>query len=81
MASHKDYPMDESDKQALRDRHAALLRGDHEAASAALRRVKGDPVTLKRLKDTYGADHIRQMGYNTELADKVLGPGWLDRDD
>lgn len=81
MASIKDYPLDESDRQALRDRCAALERGDDAAAAAALRRVKGDPITLRTLRDQFGADYIRRKGYNTELADKVLGPGWLDRND
>ena len=33
------------------------------------------------MKKTFGADHVRKHGYNTEKADKVYGPGWLDHDD
>ena len=36
------------------------------------------PASLKRLKEKYGADYIRKMGFNTERADREFGPGWLD---
>lgn len=75
-----DYPLDASDKQALNDYGDAVGRGDHAAAHQAVRRIKGDPVTLRVLKERLGADFIREMGFNTELADKEYGPGWLDRD-
>ena len=81
MAKLTDYPLDESDKRAISEYADAVRRGDREAAHLAVRKIKGDPITLQTLKKHLGADHIREMGYNTELADKVLGPGWLDRDD
>ena len=36
------------------------------------------PVSLRLLKERHGADYIRELGYNTELADREYGPGWLD---
>ena len=36
------------------------------------------PGVLKVMKEDHGADYIREMGFNTELADQEYGPGWLD---
>ena len=80
MLSLFDYPLDASDRQAIIDYGDARDRGDREAATRAIRKIKGDPVTLRVLKERLGADHIRRMGFNTELADKEFGAGWLDRD-
>ena len=72
--------MDADDLQALHDYGDAVEKGDRAASSAAIRRIKIDPITLKGMKMFLGADVIREMGLNTELADKEYGPGWLDRD-
>jgi len=35
--------------------------------------------SLMRLKNSEGADFIRNLGFNTTKADAAYGPGWLDR--
>ena len=80
MRSVTDYPVDESDRQALMDYGAARRKGDMAAAQAAMRRFKASPPTLAWVKELMGADHVRAW-YDTTLADKEFGPDWLDRDD
>jgi len=36
--------------------------------------------TLMFLKNSRGAQFIREFGFNTINADEQYGPGWLDRD-
>jgi len=36
--------------------------------------------TLMFLKNSRGAQFIREFGFNTINADEKYGPGWLDRD-
>ena len=60
---------------------AAWERGDDEAALEHIRKIRFTPGGLLTTKKLFGADYIRKKGYNTELADKFLGPDWLDRDD
>ena len=76
----RDYPMDDADRQALKEYGAARRRGDREAASRALRKFKASPPILVQWKRLFGAAHVRE-NYNTTLADQELGPDWLDRDD
>ncbi|MGI9323542.1 MAG: hypothetical protein ACR2PJ_08190 [Pseudomonadales bacterium] len=66
--------------QAARDFNAALKRGDREAAKKHFKKIRIVPHAVKATKEILGADYIRE-NYNTELADKEYGPGWLDRDD
>jgi len=36
--------------------------------------------SLMRLKESRGAQFIRDFGFNTSKADEKYGPGWLDKD-
>ena len=75
-----DYPLDAEDRQAIIDYDEARERGDREAAREALGRLKFEPWSLLILKRRFGADFVRQGGYNTTLADQEFGPDWLDKD-
>ena len=75
-----DYPMDESDRQALMEYDDARARNDMAAAKVAMRKFKASPPTLRAMKRALGADHVREW-FNTALADQEFGPDWLDQDD
>ena len=88
-ALRKDIPIDqqfdlppstEEEKAAIKAVYAALDRGDDDAAFEHARKIRFTPAALLATKDIFGADYVRKH-YNTELADKFLGPDWLDRDD
>ena len=59
----------------------ALGRDDHEAARNFFRKIKLEACSLMAGKKIFGADYIREQGFNTEYADAKYGPGWLDRED
>ena len=59
----------------------ALDRNDREAIAEYRKKVKYEASSLMAMKRTFGADYVRKHGYNTEKADAVYGPGWLDRED
>ena len=59
----------------------ALRTGDEEKKAEYRKKIKYEASSLMAMKKTFGADHVRKHGYNTEKADKVYGPGWLDRED
>ena len=59
---------------------AALENGDREEADRLRRKIKMGAEGLMATKKLFGADFIREKGYNTENADKKYGPGWLDKD-
>jgi hypothetical protein len=52
--------------------------GDREAAWAWLALADVPAHSLMACKDNFGAGFIREMGFRTESADAVYGPGWLD---
>ena len=76
-----DFPMDAEDEKAFAEYADACGRHDHDAAHRAICKVKLSPPTLMMVKQVEGAEVIRKRGYNTTLADKEFGPGWLDRED
>ena len=89
-ALRKDIPIDQQfelppstdeEKAAIKAMYAALDREDDDAALEHARKIRFTPAALLATKRSFGADYIRERGYNTELADKFLGPDWLDRDD
>ncbi len=41
--------------------------------------IFADPDVLMASKRAFGADFIRENNYNTTLADRKFGHGWLDR--
>lgn len=59
----------------------AMDRDDEETQRRCRAKIKFLPGSLMALKEVWGADFVREQGYNTELADEYYGPGWLDRDD
>ena len=59
----------------------ALNNGDEEAAADLRTKIKWPAWSLMSGKKVLGADYIRKKGYNTELADRKFGTGWLDRED
>lgn len=74
-AMYHDMPKEEL--QAVWDFLRAGERGDYEEAERQLLKIRIDPGVLMATKELEGADFVRQH-YNTELADKKYGPGWLD---
>ena len=76
---------DETPEEALRQseymrkQREAMDRGDDEAIAKYDRLIKLVPGSLMAMKKLYGADFIRENGFNTEYADAEYGPGWLDR--
>jgi len=54
--------------------------GDGDAAWAWLALAELPPHSLMRLKQSQGAQFIREWGFNTTRADAAYGAGWLDRD-
>ena len=79
--------VDVTEEEAMEEMEAigafldAMKRGDREEAKKHYLRVKFEPCILKMTKRLRGADYIREMGYNTEKADAMYGPDWLDRED
>ena len=89
-ALRKDIPIDqqfdlppwtEEEVDAHQAMHEAWDRGDDDAALEHAKKIRFTPGSLLATKKNFGANHIRKMGFNTELADRFLGPDWLDRDD
>ena len=71
----------EEERQASRDYVDAVARRDFESAAQIVRKMKFPACHLMAGKKLFGADFIRERGYNTELADAEYGPDWLDRED
>lgn len=65
--------------QAVRDFNASIKRGDDDWKKH-FKKLRVPAHAIKATKEMMGADFIREY-YNTELADKEYGPGWLDRED
>ena len=59
----------------------AIKARDREKTEEIERRMIYPSFILKGIKEIMGADHIREVGFNTVDADLVYGPGWLDEDD
>jgi len=86
----KSYLSEEERKELLRegDMELVYLAESHEADSAndmksawAWLALAAIPAhTLMRLKNSRGAQFIRDLGFNTRKADEKYGPDWLDRD-
>ena len=72
--------LNENGKQLI-EANAARKAGDEEASWAWLARSIMPAHTLRFLKWRRGADFIREMGFDTTLADQEYGEGWLDRED
>jgi len=53
---------------------------DMDAAWAWMALAELPAHSLMRLKNSEGANFIRNLGFNTTKADATYGPGWLDRD-
>lgn len=60
---------------------AAEKAGDMDTAWAWLAAAELPAHALKSLKRWYGADFIREKGFDTTKADKELGKNWLEQPD
>jgi len=58
----------------------ARRAGDMSTAWTWLALADVPAQTLMRLKNSRGAQFIRDVGFNTAKADVTYGSGWLDRD-
>jgi len=58
----------------------ARRANDMKASWAWMARAAIPAHSLMRLKQSRGAQFIREFGFNTINADEKYGPGWLDRD-
>ena len=65
----------------LAESRAAGRAGDEDASWAWLARAEMPAHTLRFLKHRRGAEFIREMGFDTTLADQEYGEGWLDKED
>ncbi|MBR4877273.1 MAG: hypothetical protein IKU14_06150 [Rhodocyclaceae bacterium] len=65
----------------LAESRAAGRAGDEDASWAWLARAEMPAHTLRFLKHRRGAEFIREMGFDTTLADQEFGEGWLDKED
>ena len=84
MSSATEIKFDEEYYEQHRIRQqwvAALNRGNRVEADRLHRKLKMSAEGLMAGKKLFGADYIRQEGYNTENADKKYGSDWLDKDD
>ena len=61
--------------------NAARKAGDEDASWAWLARAEMPAHALRFLKHRRGAEFIREMGFDTTLADQEYGEGWLDEED
>lgn len=75
----KRYPMTDEEKEAIHLMCEAVERDDWAAALEHGRKIKPLPESLMNLKKWFGADYVRSVGFSTELADELYGPGWLDK--
>lgn len=64
----------------LEESSAADDAGDAASSWAWLARAELPAEVLRYLKRRHGADFIRRWGFSTQNADRVHGPGWLDRE-
>ncbi len=74
-------PKRSEEDQAVMDYVYAIRRRDLEEADKLVRKIKFPACCLMAGKKLFGADFMRENGYDTEEADKRFGPDWLDRDD
>lgn len=58
----------------------ARRRGDQAEEERLMREIIYPAESLLGLKETLGADWIREKGIRTDEADRKYGKGWLDRD-
>lgn len=58
----------------------ARKRGDEEEENRLMREMIYPAESLLGMKESLGADWIREMGLRTDEADRKYGKGWLDRD-
>ncbi|MBQ6656754.1 MAG: hypothetical protein IJM64_05675 [Ottowia sp.] len=65
----------------LEESGAADRAGDDEAGWAWLARARLPASALRFLRWEFGSDFIKEKGFDTTLADKEFGQGWLDRID
>ena len=59
----------------------AFKRGDIDEYKSYFPLLKFEASSLMAGKKLFGADYLRELGVNTEYADAVYGPGWLDREE
>ena len=65
--------------QLINDFCDACEAGDDAEADRLRRLALFRPESLMAIKIARGADHLRERGYRTDLADRKYGHGWLDR--
>jgi len=72
----------EGDEEFLNacESQAAREAGDGDTSWAWLARCSVPPYRLRILKESLGAQFVREKGFNTAEADALYGAGWLDRD-
>ena len=71
-------PVDEEEGRAISAVIDSVMGRSDVPQSELWPKIRLLPGTLKLYKEWHGADYIREKGFNTELADKEFGPGWLD---
>jgi len=64
----------------LAESQEAFKENNMNAAWAWMALADLPPHSLMRLKQSRGAQFIRDWGFDTTRADAEYGPGWLDRD-
>ena len=60
---------------------AAFDVGDVEAQARLAPIIPWAPESLRYWKRVRGREYLRRFGFNTELAEKAYGPGWLESEE
>lgn len=80
-----EYTDDELKRYAVNDEILAQVieaerSGDKAHAMELRRKMVYPPAALLGLKESLGADWIREHGLDTTEADRKFGKGWMERD-
>ncbi len=57
----------------------AMENGDEQTRKFHNSQILSDPDVLMASKRAFGAEFIRENKFNTTLADRKFGHGWLDK--
>lgn len=78
--SEEELKLFEPNDEILDRLFEARARGDEAAETRCFQQLIFPADALLAVKETRGADWVRRQGIRTDDADRVFGPGWLDRD-
>lgn len=72
--------MTQDEKGRLIDEAYKLrISGDEEGAEAIYKTIPVPASYVKRIKESFGPDVLKRIGYNYSEAEELYGKDWLDR--